>query len=102
MRVLFNGFEGYVQADAASVYDALFRSDPDDDDDGCTRTEVGCWAHARRKFWEAAFAKEPVAREALLRISKLFALDKKLRKRNPPSKIKRLNTCAVNVRAAPC
>ena len=38
--------------------------------------EVGCWAHARRKFWEAAVTtKEPPAREALLRIRTLFQLE---------------------------
>jgi transposase len=93
VRALFKGFEGYVQADAASVYDALFRpsSDEDPDGDGCERREVACWSHARRKYWEAALSKEPVAREALLRIGKLFELDAKLRgKRRPPSKIARL------------
>jgi len=88
VRALFKGFEGYVQADAASVYDALFRSSDDDECDGKERREVACWSHARRKYWEAAFAKEPVAREALLRIGKLFEFDAKLRdKRRPPSKI---------------
>ncbi|HMB07855.1 MAG TPA: IS66 family transposase [Isosphaeraceae bacterium] len=43
-RVL-KGFEGYLQADAYSAYDALFL-------DG-TIVEVGCWMHARRKFYEA-------------------------------------------------
>ena len=91
VRALFKGFEGYVQADAASVYDALFRPTGDEDDDGKQRREVACWSHARRKYWEAAFAKEPVAREALLRIGKLFELDAKLRgKRRPPSKIAKL------------
>ena len=44
VRALFKGFEGYVQADAASVYDALFRPSADDDPeaDGCVRREVGC------------------------------------------------------------
>jgi len=94
VRALFKGFDGYIQADACSVYNALFRpAAPDDpDDDGCTRTEVGCWAHARRKYWEAALAKQTVAREALVRIGKIFELDASFRKkgRPPPSKIKRL------------
>jgi transposase len=73
---MFRGFKGYIQADAHCVYDALFR--------GAARThvedkppdEVGCWAHARRKFWEAAITtKEPDAREALLRIRMLFKLE---------------------------
>ena len=97
VRVLFQGFEGYLQADAASVYDALFRppSGKDDDThDGKTRVEVACWAHARRKYWEAAFAKKPVARQALLRIQKIFQQDAQCRgegnKRRPPSAVRRL------------
>jgi len=52
VRAMFKGFDGYVQADASSVYNALFRpAKPDDpDDDGCIRTEVGCSSHVRRKF----------------------------------------------------
>src|SRR5579863_6816178 len=70
---MFRGFSGYIQADAHAIYDAVFRGEaragPDDD----APTEVGCWSHCRRKAWEAAVvAKEPVAREALLRIRKLF------------------------------
>lgn len=92
VRAMFRGFEGYLQADAKSVYDVLFRPpDPGDpDDDGCTRVEVSCWSHARRKFWEAALAKQSVAREALVRIGKIFELDAKFREKNPPSKVKEL------------
>jgi transposase len=91
VRAMFRGFEGYIQADAKSVYDALFRPpNPNDpDDDGCTRIEVGCWSHARRKFWEAAFEGQPVAREALARISRIFELDAEYRK-FPPVKVKEL------------
>lgn len=92
VRAMFRGFEGYLQADAKSVYDVLFEPpDPNDpDDDGCVRTEVGCWAHGRRKFWEAAFAKQPAAQAALVRISKIYELDARFRDGNPPSKIKDL------------
>jgi transposase len=40
-------FHGYLQADAYSGYDELYRD--------CSRkiTEVACWAHARRRFFEA-------------------------------------------------
>lgn len=80
---MFRGFSGYVQADAKSVYDILFREPdvpPEDgiEPDRCERKECGCWSHARRYFFEAAaVAKEPVAREALLRIGRLFAMDAK-------------------------
>lgn len=91
VRAIFRGYEGYLQLDAKSVYDVLFRAPaPDDpDDDGCIRVECGCWSHARRKYWEAAFGGQAVAREALLRIGRIFELDAEYRK-NPPATIKAL------------
>ncbi len=73
---MFRGFQRYVQADAHCVYDALFRGEARVDDSDKVPEEVACWAHARRKFWEAAVTtKEPEAREALLRIRMLFKLE---------------------------
>ena len=92
---LFRGFSGYVQADAKSVYDLLFRPPdqrppPDDGEpDVAVRHEVGCWAHLRRKLWEAAITKDPVAREGLARITRIFALDRAWRGK-PPAEIKSL------------
>jgi len=96
---MFRGFSGCVQADAKSVYDLLFASpeerrkrkppDQQEEVDLALRQEVGCWSHARRKFWEAAIAKSEVAKEGLLRIGRLFALEDKWRGR-PPDQIKRL------------
>ena len=42
---IFKDFEGYLQADAYSAYDALFTSGK--------IIEVGCMMHARRNFYEA-------------------------------------------------
>jgi transposase len=42
------GYKGYLQADAGSSYDAVYRQGAPG-----TIIEVGCWAHARRKFFEA-------------------------------------------------
>ena len=90
---MFRGFTGYVQADAKSVFDILFRPPPTDADDtpqAEVPTEIGCLSHARRKFWEAAVAtKSAVAREALYRIRRLYELEAKWRD-NPPDEIKRL------------
>lgn len=89
---MFQGFSGYVQADAKSVFDILFRPAPTDDDDvpSGVSTEVGCWAHCRRKFWEAAIAtKSAVAREAVYRIGRLYDLEAKWRDK-PPDEITRL------------
>jgi transposase len=56
-RRVFKDYEGYLQADACSVYDALFA-------DG-TIIEVGCWMHARRKFHEAR-TSDPVRSHVML------------------------------------
>jgi len=71
---MFRGFSGYVQADAHAIYDALFRGDAVDDASDAP-TEVACWSHVRRRFWEAAVSGFAVGREGLLRIRKLYQLD---------------------------
>lgn len=87
---LFKGYSGFVQADAKSVFDVLFRPpkerDRVDDDraDRAACREVGCWSHARTKHWEAAVATQhPVAREGLARIMRMFHLDNQWKNRLP-------------------
>ena len=73
---MFAGYIGYIQADAKSVYDVLFREpDKPPEDEHGKKVEVGCWSHARRKFWEATCTKSEVAREGLARIGYMFALE---------------------------
>jgi len=87
---LFRGFSGFVQADAKSVFDVLFRS-PDERDrvddeppDLAVRHEVGCWSHGRRGAWEAAVAtQDAVAREMLARIMRMFQLERLWSDRSP-------------------
>jgi transposase len=91
---MFNGFSGYVQADAKSVYDILYRYVADDEPPDKPavegrRQEVACWVHGRRGLWEAAIAKDIVGREGLARISRIFELDATWAGR-PPEDIKRL------------
>ena len=45
------GYKGYLQADAYSVYDAFFKPQRG-------MTEVGCWMHARRYFFKALESDE--------------------------------------------
>ena len=88
---MFRGYSGYVQADAKSVFDFLYR-DPEEripiDDykpDLAVRREVGCWSHARTKAWEVAItSKHPVSREMLARIMRIFALDRSWKNRPHP------------------
>ena len=65
---LFEGFAGVVLADAAKVFDTLFR------DHGMT--ESGCWSHMRRYFWKAVETESERAYEALALISQLFAVER--------------------------
>ena len=71
-KALLAGFKGYVQADAAGVYDAMFRQD-----DG--PTEVGCWSHARRKFFESVRSDRERALVGIGFIGKLFAIERGLK-----------------------
>jgi len=58
------GYKGYVHADAYSGYDELFRKEE--------IIEVGCWAHARRKFDESVSSRPKEATEILARIARLY------------------------------
>jgi hypothetical protein len=86
---MFKGFSGYVQADAHAIYDALFKGSPpegaDDKPGECTAPpiEVGCFSHARRKYWEAAVCKHPVGLQGLRCIDAIFEADRALSKLAP-------------------
>jgi hypothetical protein len=62
------GFRGYLQCDAYAGYDELFRTRPH-------VVEVGCWAHARRKFVEAEKTDTALAHEAVTRVKQLYAVE---------------------------
>jgi transposase len=73
VKQLFDGFRGYLQADASNVYDVLERGRPTDTDDGVTL--VGCFAHLRRYFFEAAICRYPEGLQGLMRIRAVYAAD---------------------------
>ncbi|MEJ2664535.1 MAG: IS66 family transposase [Spirochaetia bacterium] len=70
------GYEGFIQTDGYKGY-AEVGSLPG-------IVHVGCWAHVRRKFDEASKAvkKAGSAREALSKISRLYAVERELRELN--------------------
>jgi transposase len=75
---IFRGFEGYFQADAYSAYDALFV-------DGKI-VEVGCWMHARRKFYDARTSDPARSHLMLAWVVGLYDVEedaKKDRKKHP-------------------
>lgn len=61
--------KGYVQADAYKGYDGLF------DREGATAIEVGCFAHARRYFFETLQAGDVRAALPMKLIQALYAIE---------------------------
>lgn len=67
---LFTGFKGYLQVDGYGGYNEVSRGE------GVTR--VGCWAHARRKFYEAYQASkrgQGKAKEVLQLVKRLYRVE---------------------------
>ncbi|XVJ69179.1 MAG: IS66 family transposase [Rhizobacter sp.] len=66
---LLEGFQGSLVCDDYSGYKALFKQQP--------IQEAGCWAHARRKFFEAhKLNQSEIAKEALHRIQQLYDVER--------------------------
>jgi transposase len=61
-------FAGYLQADAYGGYDGIFA--------GRGVTEVACWAHARRKFYDAQDSDGRRAAEMLALIAELYSIER--------------------------
>jgi transposase len=67
------GFVGYLQADAYSGYDGLYLVTPS------TIHEVACWAHARRKFFDARSSSPGDAGLILEAIRRLYDVEDRAR-----------------------
>ena len=68
-QAFLSGWRGHLMVDDFGGYKQLFT-------DGVT--ELGCLAHARRKFFELDAAQpNPIAREALARIAALYAIEER-------------------------
>jgi transposase len=69
------GWRGILQADAYAGFNELYASDRQPG----PVAEAGCWAHARRKFFDLAeLSGAPLALEAVRRIDVLFAIERDL------------------------
>jgi transposase len=66
-------YVGYLQADAFSGYDGIFTGS-----DGQI-IEVACWAHARRKFFEARSSSPAEASLILQKIRRLYEVEDRAR-----------------------
>jgi transposase len=61
-------YNGYVHADAYKGYDAFFEKGK--------ATEVACWAHTRRKFYDSLTTDPRRAHEMLAMIGNLYTVEK--------------------------
>jgi transposase len=68
---MLHGYQGYLQADAYSGYHEVFARQP--------VVEVGCWAHARRYFFDAKDLHKGECEHVLKRIGALYAIEAQAR-----------------------
>lgn len=80
-------YSGYLQADAYAGYDAVFAKG--------LATEVGCWAHARRKFYDAKDIDPARAHEILVLIGQLYEVERQ-------AKEERRNVAAIRALRQEC
>jgi transposase len=80
-RAWLGDYAGYVQADALKQYDPLFDRPPP------RPTEVGCWAHARRKFHDARTTDPARAHEAIARIRRLYDIETEIKPLDDPGRL---------------
>jgi transposase len=62
------GFTGYLQADAYGGYDGIYHAQG--------VTEVACWAHARRKFYDTQDSDEQRAAQMLALVAELYSIER--------------------------
>jgi len=74
------GYQGYLQADAYSVYDAFFKK-------ARGLVEVGCWMHARRYFFKALESDEQHMGPALHLIGRLYGVEERARDFTPDERL---------------
>ena len=72
-RQLIGNFRGYLQRDGYSAYGSLVNEDKE------ALLPVGCWAHARRKFVEAAELQNAAALEIVTEIRRLYLIERHAR-----------------------
>lgn len=77
----FGDYAGYIQADAYGGYDQLFKPRGDGAPGRPLPTEVGCWAHARRKFVEAEHSDALRAHVAVAMIRLLYEVEAEAKQR---------------------
>lgn len=85
-------FQGILQADAYSGFNALYESG--------RVVEAACWTHARRYFHDEMLANgSPIAREAIERMGPLFAIEADIHGQPPEARLAARQTRSAPVMA---
>lgn len=77
---VLGSYSGFVQGDAYSGHDILFRDTTD-------RTELGCWAHVVRGFRDAESTNRKVVAEFNVLFALLDQVEKEARSMSPPQRL---------------
>ncbi|WP_338615244.1 IS66 family transposase [Pigmentiphaga sp. CHJ604] len=86
-------FSGTLQADAYAGYNAVYETG--------RVIQAGCWAHARRKFYDIhADRPTPVTTEALARIGELYRIEADIRGSPPTTRREQRQARAAPITAA--
>jgi transposase len=75
------GFAGYLHADAFTGYDAIFLGPQ------AAIQEVACWAHARRKFFDAVKSYPRESHQVLEWIRQLYDIEDRARTWSPEARL---------------
>jgi transposase len=82
-QALLDGCTGFLHADGYAGFNRLYEPA-----ELAPLTEIGCWAHARRKLYDVhAATNSPLAREALERIGQLFAIEAEINGHGPQHRL---------------
>ncbi|MFN0136821.1 MAG: IS66 family transposase, partial [Phycisphaerae bacterium] len=75
-REFLKNWSGFLQADAFGGYDGIYAGQA-----GGAVTEVACWAHARRKFYDARTSDAAGSAQALAYIRLLYDVEREAERR---------------------
>lgn len=73
-------FSSFLQADAYGGYNAFIRESQ--------TTRIGCWAHVRRKFYDARTSDSERSKQAVILIRKLYMIEREIKEHPPDLKRK--------------
>lgn len=73
------GYKGYLQADAYGGYDGIYHSQG--------VTEVACWAHARRKFYDAQDSDPQRAGQILALVGELYSVERQAKETDEATRL---------------